>query len=80
MSFDKIKFYSNSIEIIDALKKHIYYLGDLQYQMMNRESNQDMYFDEDEFIANSKIKDSVEKIKLAIISAAVIFVSSLRFS
>ncbi len=72
MDFDKKKFYNNSIEIIDSLYKHVSYLGDLQYQTIQRSGEhdeRDMFFDEDEFIANSIIKDSVSKLYLAIISA-----------
>lgn len=69
MSFDKKRFYKNSIDKIESLTKHVYYLGDLQYQIDFSGGEPSMDFDEDEFIANSVLKDSVNELKLAIISA-----------
>ena len=69
MNFEKKIFYINSIEKIDSLNKHVNYLGDLKFQTMAGNSEKDMYFDENEFIANSVIKDSVNELYLAIISA-----------
>lgn len=69
MIFDKSRFYKNSVEKIESLSKHIWYLGDLRYAVDFYGQEPSMDFDEDEFIANSVIKDSVIELKLAIISA-----------
>jgi hypothetical protein len=69
MTFNKDRFYKNAIERIESLSKHVYYLGDLQYAVDAYGGEPSMDFDEDEFIANSVIKDSVLELKLAIISA-----------
>ncbi len=69
MGFDKSRFYKNCKEKIESLSKHICYLGDLRYAVDFYDQEPSIDFDEDEFIANSVIEDSVIELKLSIISA-----------